>query len=148
MYFDIYGNAVDPTSYTGQTYDANGNAVDTIGQSMAASNAAATNYGATYAALTTPAGVTATAAPASSGAGTWIQSIVGGASTLANSAASVYNAVSGGGKATGPTTTTKSVNGVPVTTVTTGSGFSTNTSILAVVGILIAVLVAMRFGKK
>jgi hypothetical protein len=87
--FDENGNLVDPTTYTGATYDIFGNAVST----PASGDSQAANYGATYTALTTSPVASTTTSPASSSG--WLTSTLGAITSLAGTGASIYSAASG-----------------------------------------------------
>jgi len=81
--FDANGNVVDPSTYTGDTFDLYGNPVSTMAQTNAVNAAAANSYAATYVAATDPATGT-------SGTPAWLNSIITAAPSLAQSAASIY----------------------------------------------------------
>lgn len=130
--FDANGNPVD-ASYTGQTYDWNGNATDP-----------GTTVNPYTAAASTPAPTTTGTNPASAPLD-W-KSILGGVTSVAGSAASIYAATTAAKSAAAPVT----VNKIAPTAAPSGSGFWTplNIGLLAVAGLLVVGLFVMRGGKK
>ena len=122
--FDEYGNPVD-SSFTGLTYDAQGNALG-----YASPAAAYTNAG-TYTAATAPASTPA-----------WLTQVLGAAPSLANSAASIYASSTAGKnqpKLPALAQIKPSVSGAPA------AGMSMTTIlVLVVVGILSLVLIVPR----
>ena len=135
--FDANGNLVDPSTYTGATFDLYGNAVSTMAQTNAVNAAAANSYGATYTAATAPTTGT-------SGTPAWLTSIITAAPSLAQSGASIYASATAKPSAkpalgvVAPSVTAKAAGGMSMTTILCRVG----------AGVLALVLIVPRLMRR